>query len=94
MLRACLDENPAQWEEKLPYVVSAYNNSVNSVTLKSPYELVFGKTMALPLSVTGYQTKSYNYDDYAHHLRENLALGTNEKHSKTDKIRQKLCRSL
>ena len=72
MLRSFISDQPTQWETKLPYVVSSYNSCVNSVTGVSPYELVFGKTMTLPKSVTGNYTPSYNYDNYAHELRENL----------------------
>lgn len=72
MLRACISEHSTQWETKLPFIVSAYNASVNSVTHKSPFELIFGKTMALPSNITGSATQSYNYDDYAHDVRENL----------------------
>lgn len=75
MLRSFVSECPTQWEQKLPFVVSAYNASVNSTTRKSPFELVFGKTMSLPDSVTKNSTPSYTYDDYAHDLRENLKYG-------------------
>lgn len=72
MLRAFVNDHPTQWETKLPFVISSYNASMNTATQKSPYELVFGKSMPLPLSVTGSGVSSYNYDDYAHDLRENL----------------------
>lgn len=75
MVRAFVSDEPMQWENKLQFVVSAYNNSVNTVTLKSPYELVFGKNMALPSSITNNSLRSYTYDDYAHEMRENLKLG-------------------
>lgn len=48
---------------------------INTVTMVSPYELVFGKTMELPASVTGKNSSSYNYDDFAQELKENLAYG-------------------
>lgn len=73
MLRAFVSENPLQWETKLPYVVSAYNASTSTATMHSPYELVFGKSMAFPSSVTGKTTPSYNYDDFANELKENLS---------------------
>lgn len=70
--RTFFEQQPMQWETKLQFVVSAYNNSVNTVTMKSPLELVFGMTMPLPCSITGKKTPTYNYDDYAHDLRENV----------------------
>lgn len=72
MLRAFVSDNPLQWETKLPYVVSAYNISVNTATALSPYELIFGKIMELPTSVTGKKSVTYNYNDYAQELKENL----------------------
>lgn len=56
MLRAFVSEDQIQWETKLPYIVSAYNCSVNTTTNKSPFELVFGKIMALPFSIREKQT--------------------------------------
>lgn len=73
MLRIFVDENPSQWEVKLPYVISAYNNSVSTATNRTPFELVFGKSMALP--VTGKPAVAYNYDDYAKEIKENLHYG-------------------
>lgn len=72
MLRSFVSNQPTQWENKLPFVLSAYNSSVNTVTGKSPFELVFGKSMTLPSSITNSNIPAYNYDDYAHDLRENL----------------------
>lgn len=72
MLRTFVSDNPLQWETKLPYVVSAYNSSVNTVTAKSPFELVYGKNMPLPFTIGGKERTSYNYDDFAKELRENL----------------------
>lgn len=75
MLRSFIADQPAQWENKLQFVVSSYNSCVNSVTGVSPFELVFGKTMQLPHTITRAFTPSYNYDSYAHEMRENLQYG-------------------
>ena len=40
-----------EWSEYVPYVISAYNSSVNASTLYTPYELFFGRTVQLPLDV-------------------------------------------
>lgn len=58
------------WERKLPFVISAYNCSVNTATGKSPFELVFGKTMAIPYIVSKQKNPNYTFDDYAHEIRE------------------------
>lgn len=89
MLRSFVAECPTQWESKLPFVLSAYNASVNSVILKSPYELVFGKTMQLPESVTRTTSPAYNYDDYAHDLRENLSYSWKLAKQKLDERKHK-----
>lgn len=77
MLRAFVSNDQLQWETKLPYVVSAYNCSINTTTNRSPFELVFGKNMALPFSIRDKQVSSYNYDDFATELRENLKFSWN-----------------
>lgn len=89
MLRAFTGDQPMNWENKLPYVVSSYNACVNSVTGFSPYELVFGKTMSLPSSVTGQKYSTYNYDDFAHEVRENLYYGWKQAREKLINRKQK-----
>lgn len=72
MLRCYVNEQPELWERKLPFVISAYNCSVNTATGKSPFELVFGKTMAIPYIVSKQKIPNYTFDDYAHEIREYL----------------------
>ena len=49
MLKNYTIQNVFKWNEYIPYVVSAYNTSVNASTLYTPYELFFGRTMRLPI---------------------------------------------
>lgn len=86
MIRSFVGDQPNLWETKLPFVMSAYNNSINTVTNKSPFELVFGKTQPLPFSVSKHPIPSYLYDDYSHDLRENLRYAWN---SARDKLIQR-----
>jgi transposase InsO family protein len=44
-------EDDKDWDEKLPFVVFAYNTSKHAVTKKSPFELVQGRVARLPLDV-------------------------------------------
>lgn len=72
MIRCYVNEQPELWETKLPFVVSAYNCSINTATNISPFELIFAKPMALPFSVTNQRIPRYTFDDYIHEMREYL----------------------
>lgn len=72
MIRCYVNDQPSLWETKLPFIMSAYNNSINTVTGKSPFELIFAKTMALPYSVSKQKIPRYTFDDYLQEMREYL----------------------
>ena len=44
-------EDDKDWDEKLPFIVFAYNTAKHAVTKKSPFELVQGRVARLPLDV-------------------------------------------
>jgi len=51
MLTTYMDENESDWDEKVPYVVFAYNTAQHAATKYSPFELVQGRKARLPLEV-------------------------------------------
>ena len=61
-LAALCQENSTEWDIKLPYVVSAYNKTPNTMTGYSPHEIIFGNTPKTPIDI------SLNYSP-THHER-------------------------
>ena len=51
MLSLFVDENQANWDTLLPYVMMAYRSSVHSSTGFTPYKVVFGQEIVLPVDV-------------------------------------------
>jgi hypothetical protein len=45
MLQSYINDNQQDWDEYLPHVAQAYNNTVNSATGMTPYYLMFGTEM-------------------------------------------------
>ena len=51
MLSKCLDQKQSDWSTLLPFVLMAYRSSVHASTGFTPYFLVFGHEMSLPLDL-------------------------------------------
>ena len=51
MLKARVEDNPATWDEHLDFCMMAYRSSVHSSTGHTPFELMFGREMRIPLDV-------------------------------------------
>ncbi|KAL4083792.1 hypothetical protein QTP88_029108 [Uroleucon formosanum] len=51
-LRHYVDVNQQNWDSYVPYAMFVYNSSVHSSTGKQPYELLYGKTLLVPNSLT------------------------------------------
>ena len=51
MLTARAEEQPGHWDEQLDFCMMAYRSSLHSSTGHTPFELVFGHEMRLPLDV-------------------------------------------
>ena len=47
MLRACVLDHKGSWEEHLPLVEFAYNNSYQTSIQMAPYEALYGPCMSL-----------------------------------------------
>ena len=59
MLSKCLDQNQSDWSTLLPFVSMAYRSSVYESTGFTPYILVFGHGMSLPLDLM-YQSPEHS----------------------------------
>lgn len=71
-LRAFTFKNRDNWDDLLKYAAFAYNNTVHSTTGFTPHELLYGFKVQLPNHLTKHK-KTYNYDNYADQVRNNLA---------------------
>ena len=70
-LRAFTLEKPDAWAELLPLYMFAYNIAVHTTTGFSPFELLFGRRVTLPDTITR-KTPIYNYDSYVDIIRRHL----------------------
>ena len=51
MLTERAEEQPGSWDEQLDYCMMSYQSSVHASTGHSPFELIFGHEMQIPLDV-------------------------------------------
>ena len=51
MIRSHMTEKQSNWEERLPFVEFAYNNSKNSTTGKIPFKEAVGYDPIIPLEL-------------------------------------------
>lgn len=51
MLTSFVDENQLNWDTLLPYVMLAYRSSVHASTAFTPYKVLFGHKIVLPVDV-------------------------------------------
>jgi len=49
---AYVSDHLADWDEKIPHIIFAYNTTPHSVTNETPYFLVFGRDPSLPTSLS------------------------------------------
>ena len=74
MLTARAEEQPGAWDEQLDLCMMAYRSSVHASTVHSPFELIFGHEMRIPLDVmmgNADETES-TYTKFVVDLRERL----------------------
>ena len=77
MLSVFVCDRPGDWDEHLPFMLSAYRSSVHSSTQCTPNSLVYGKETNLPidLMIPGSHLsdiKARNYPDYIQFVRKAL----------------------
>ena len=77
MLSVFVHANPTDWDEHLPYVLSAYRSSVHSSTNCTPNSLVYARETNLPLDLIlptsrSDHLKAQNYPQYVQWIRQVL----------------------
>lgn len=73
MLSHFVNRHQTDWDEYLPYITMAYNSQGHEATGFSPYEMVFGRKMEVPLEADLTITEEDDiYNDHVETLREKL----------------------
>ena len=74
MLRVCVLDHKGIWEEYLPLVEFAYNNSYQASIQMAPYEALYGRPCRSPLCWTEVGEKSITGPDLIRDTSENVSL--------------------
>ena len=74
MLRACVLDYKGSWEEHLPLVEFAYNNSYQASTQMAPYEALYGRPCRSPLCWTEVGESSITGPDLIRDTSEKVSL--------------------
>ena len=96
LLKVRVAEEPERWDHHLGLSMMAYRSSVHASTGYTPFSLIFGREMRLPLDVmvgdvTG--EPSPNYGEFVSELKDSLckAYRDTREHLQTAQQRQKEC---
>lgn len=76
MLSLFVDSNQQNWDTLLPYVMMAYRSSTHATTGFSPYKVLFGREIVLPVDVVLGVGETERYDstnDYVEKVAESLS---------------------
>ena len=74
MLRACIQDHKGRWEEHLPLVEFAYNNSYQESIQMAPYEALYGRQCRSPICWTEVGESSITGPDMIRDTSEKLSL--------------------
>ena len=74
MLRACILDHKGSWEEHLPLVEFAYNNSYQASIQMAPYEALYGRSCRSPLCWTEVGESSITGPDLIRDTSEKVSL--------------------
>ena len=74
MLRACVLDHKGSWEEHLPLVELAYNNSYQASIRMVPYEALYGRSCRSPLGWTEVEESSITGPDLIRDTLEKVSL--------------------
>lgn len=71
-MKAFVQKEHNRWCEYIDFATFSYNNSYNTSTGYSPFELIFGRICRLPTEITNKAIPTYNYESYVSELRNKL----------------------
>ena len=74
MLRACVLDHKSSWEEHLPLVEFAYNNSYQASIQMAPYEALYGRPCRSPICWTEVGESSITYPNLIRDTSEKVSL--------------------
>jgi len=60
------------WDTFIPYAMFVFNSSEHRSTGKQPYEVMYGRKINMPNSITKPPEPRYNYEDYHIELKQKL----------------------
>lgn len=94
MLALFVDDNQLNWDVLLPYVLMAYRSSVHASTGFTPYKVLFGQEIILPVDVMwdmGHQERFSAVSDYVVALTDTLStvVGAVKRHQERASAQQK-----
>lgn len=72
-LRIFTEQNPTDWDLKLPYFMANQNSLIHSSTNYSPFYLMFGREFEIPSNLTSKSIPIYTYDDFSDELKMKLS---------------------
>ncbi|KAK3725843.1 hypothetical protein QZH41_014068 [Actinostola sp. cb2023] len=80
MIKTRVEEEPDRWDEHMEFCLMAYRSSVHSSTGHTPYELMFGREMRIPVDVMigmvpEDESSECPYSESVSELRNKLAKG-------------------
>jgi len=71
MIAKCSEDNPCEWDNKLPHILFAYRASAQESTRESPFYLMYGQDPRIPTTTVLSQKRSVyevDVDDYKREL--------------------------
>lgn len=71
-LRHYVDKDQTNWDTYIPYAMFVFNSSEHRSTGKQPYELLFGRTLKIPSTLSKAEEPLYNFEDYHCELKQRL----------------------
>ena len=74
MLQACILDHKGSWEEHLPLVEFAYNNSYQASIQMAPYEALYGRPCRSPICWTEVGESSITGSDLIRDTSEKVSL--------------------
>ena len=98
LLRKLMQNSEVQWDLCLPYVLWSYRGTIHKTTGSSPYQLLFGKQMRMPLDqmVRYCQGKEENDESsvsgYIATIKANMQVVRDLAYDRDEKVKQILPR--